>query len=174
LRDALAMRQIQSRGSARASLISARGLSKSYASERSGTIAALEAVTFDIAEGEFVSLVGPSGCGKSTLLRLLAGLLPCTSGVLTLGGEPLHGPGRDSAIVFQSPVLLPWRTILQNILLPIEFRRWPVAEYRRKAIDLLTLVGLAHSSTHFPMSCREGCSSARQSCARSSRSQSSF
>jgi NitT/TauT family transport system ATP-binding protein len=150
LRDALVMRQIQSSGSARASLISARGLSKSYASERSGTIAALEAVTFDIAEGEFVSLVGPSGCGKSTLLRLLAGLLPCTSGVLTLGGEPLHGPGRDSAIVFQSPVLLPWRTILQNILLPIEFRRRPVAEYRRKAIDLLTLVGLAQFVDAFP------------------------
>jgi NitT/TauT family transport system ATP-binding protein len=56
--------------------------------------------------------------------------------VLTLGGEPLRGPGPESAIVFQSPVLLPWRTILQNILLPIEFRKWPVAEYRRKAVDL--------------------------------------
>ncbi|MEA2925511.1 MAG: NitT/TauT family transport system ATP-binding protein, partial [Alphaproteobacteria bacterium] len=142
MRDALAMLQIESRGSARASLISARALSKTYASERSGSITALEAVTFDIAEGEFVSLVGPSCSGKSTLLRLLAGLLPSTSGSLTLAGEPLRSPGRESAIVFQSPVLLPWRTILQNILLPIEFRKWPIAEYRRKAVDLLALVGL--------------------------------
>ena len=116
----------------------------------SGSITALEAVTFDIAEGEFVSLVGPSGCGKSTLLRLLAGLLPSTSGSLTLAGEPLRGPGRKSAIVFQSPVLLPWRTILQNILLPIEFRKWPIAEYRRKAVDLLALVGLGQFVDAFP------------------------
>jgi NitT/TauT family transport system ATP-binding protein len=150
LRDALAMRQIESRGSARASLISANALSKTYASERSGSITALQAVTFDIAEGEFVSLVGPSGCGKSTLLRLLAGLLPSTSGSLTLAGEPLRGPGRQSAIVFQSPVLLPWRTILQNILLPIEFRKWPIAEYRRKAVDLLALVGLGQFVDAFP------------------------
>jgi NitT/TauT family transport system ATP-binding protein len=150
LRDALAMRQIVSRGSARASLISANALSKTYASERSGSITALQAVTFDIAEGEFVSLVGPSGCGKSTLLRLLAGLLPSTSGSLTLAGEPLRGPGRESAIVFQSPVLLPWRTILQNILLPIEFRKWPIAEYRRKAVDLLALVGLGQFVDAFP------------------------
>jgi len=150
LRDALAMRQIESRGSARASLISANALSKTYASERSGSITALQAVTFDIAEGEFVSLVGPSGCGKSTLLRLLAGLLPSTSGSLTLAGEPLRGPGRQSAIVFQSPDLLPWRTILQNILLPIEFRKWPIAEYRRKAVDLLALVGLGQFVDAFP------------------------
>ena len=96
--------------------------------------------------------MGPSGCGKSTLLRLLAGLLPSTSGSLTLG-EPLRGPGRKSAIVFPSPVLLPWRTILQNILLPIEFRKWPIAEYRRKAVDLLALVGLGQFvNTFFPMS----------------------
>ena len=150
MRDALAMRQIESRGSARASLISANALSKTYASERSGSITALQAMTFDIAEGEFVSLVGPSGCGKSTLLRLLAGLLPSTSGSLTLAGEPLRGPGRQSAIVFQSPVLLPWRTILQNILLPIEFRKWPIAEYRRKAVDLLALVGLGQFVDAFP------------------------
>jgi NitT/TauT family transport system ATP-binding protein len=150
LRDALAMRQIESRGSARASLISANALSKTYASERSGSITALQAVTFDIAEGEFVSLVGPSGCGKSTLLRLLAGLLPSTSGSLTLAGEPLRGPGPESAIVFQSPVLLPWRTILQNVLLPIEFRKWPIAEYRRKAVDLLALVGLGQFVDAFP------------------------
>jgi NitT/TauT family transport system ATP-binding protein len=150
LREAFAMRQIESRGSDRASLISANGLSKTYASERSGAITALQAVTFDIAEGEFVSLVGPSGCGKSTLLRLLAGILPSTSGSLTLAGEPLRGPGRESAIVFQSPVLLPWRTILQNILLPIEFRKWPIAEYRRKAVDLLALVGLGQFVDAFP------------------------
>jgi NitT/TauT family transport system ATP-binding protein len=130
--------------------ISARGLSKTYTSDRSGSLVALTDVNFDIADGEFVSLVGPSGCGKSTLLRLLAGLLPCTSGSLSLGGAPLRGPGRESAVVFQSPVLLPWRTILQNVLLPIEFRKLPVPEYRAKAIDLLATVGLQDFANRFP------------------------
>jgi NitT/TauT family transport system ATP-binding protein len=130
--------------------ISARGLSKTYTSDRSGSLVALTDVNFDIADGEFVSLVGPSGCGKSTLLRLLAGLLPCTTGSLSLGGAPLRGPGRESAVVFQSPVLLPWRTILQNVLLPIEFRKLPVEEFRAKAIDLLTTVGLKEFADRFP------------------------
>jgi NitT/TauT family transport system ATP-binding protein len=107
-------------------------------------------VSFDIAEGEFISLVGPSGCGKSTLLRLLAGLLPLTGGTLELAGEPLRNPGRESAVVFQSPVLLPWRTILQNVLLPIEFRRLPIAEFRERAVDLLAMVGLADFAQRFP------------------------
>jgi NitT/TauT family transport system ATP-binding protein len=133
-----------------APFISARALSKTYASGHSNDIAALKDVNFDIAEGEFISLVGPSGCGKSTLLRLLAGLLPCTSGALELAGEPLRSPGRESAVVFQSPVLLPWRSILQNVLLPIEFRRLPIAEFRERAVDLLATVGLADFTHRFP------------------------
>jgi NitT/TauT family transport system ATP-binding protein len=131
-------------------LISARNVSKTYASDRAESIVALADVSFDIADGEFISLVGPSGCGKSTLLRLLAGLLPCTTGTLALGGKPLRGPSRESAVVFQSPVLLPWRTILQNVLLPIEFRNLPVEEFRGKALDLLTMVGLAEFAGRFP------------------------
>jgi NitT/TauT family transport system ATP-binding protein len=133
-----------------APFISARALSKTYTSGRSTDIAALNDVSFDITEGEFISLVGPSGCGKSTLLRLLAGLLPLTGGALELAGEPLRNPGRESAVVFQSPVLLPWRTILQNVLLPIEFRRLPIAEFRERAVDLLAMVGLADFAQRFP------------------------
>jgi NitT/TauT family transport system ATP-binding protein len=151
LREAtLAIVQAAAVENPRTPLISARGVSKTYASERSGNIVALDDVNFDIADGEFISLVGPSGCGKSTLLRLLAGLLPCTTGSLHLGDQPLIGPGRESAVVFQSPVLLPWRTILQNVLLPIEFRRLPIEEFRHKAIDLLAMVGLADFAERFP------------------------
>jgi NitT/TauT family transport system ATP-binding protein len=151
LRDAtLAIVQPAAVANQRVPLISARGLSKTYASDRSGSIVALGDVNFDIADGEFISLVGPSGCGKSTLLRLLAGLLPCTTGSLHIGDKPLRGPSRESAVVFQSPVLLPWRTILQNVLLPIEFRRLPIEEFRGKAIDLLAMVGLEDFADRFP------------------------
>ncbi|MEA2944785.1 MAG: NitT/TauT family transport system ATP-binding protein [Alphaproteobacteria bacterium] len=151
MRDAtLAIVPAAAAANLRAPLISARGLSKTYASDRSGSIVALSDVNFDIADGEFISLVGPSGCGKSTLLRLLAGLLPSTTGSLHIGDKPLRGPGRESAVVFQSPVLLPWRTIVQNVLLPIEFRRLPIEEFRPKAIDLLAMVGLADFADRFP------------------------
>jgi NitT/TauT family transport system ATP-binding protein len=151
LRDAtLAIVPAAAAANLRAPLISARGLSKTYASDRSGSIVALSDVNFDIADGEFISLVGPSGCGKSTVLRLLAGLLPSTTGSLHIGDKPLRGPGSESAVVFQSPVLLPWRTILQNVLLPIEFRRLPIEEFRPKAIDLLAMVGLADFADRFP------------------------
>jgi NitT/TauT family transport system ATP-binding protein len=146
----LAVVQPKTSENLRVPLISARGVSKTYASYRSEGIVALNDVNFDIADGEFVSLVGPSGCGKSTLLRLLAGLLPCTDGQLSLADRPLRGPGRETAVVFQSPVLLPWRTIVQNVLLPIEFRRLPVAEFRAKAMDLLAMVGLAEFADRFP------------------------
>src|SRR5277367_3730958 len=104
-------------------LISARGLSKVYRSTRAGEVTALKDLDFDIYDGEFVSVVGQSGCGKSTLLKLLAGLLPYTAGSIELNGNPLHGPSPEAAVVFQSPVLLPWRTVLENVLLPIEFRK---------------------------------------------------
>lgn len=98
-------------------LILARGLSKTYAMADAGQVTALRNLDFEIYNGEFVSVIGQSGCGKSTLLKLLAGLLPYTSGSLELNGKPLRGPSSETAIVFQSPVLLPWRTILENVLL---------------------------------------------------------
>ena len=130
-------------------LIQARGLSKTYVTG-SGEVAALKSLDFEIYDGEFVSVVGQSGCGKSTLLKVLAGLLPYTAGSVELNGKPLRGPTPQAAVVFQSPVLLPWRTVLDNVLLPIEFRKWPMASYRQSAVDLLAMVGLSEFAQRYP------------------------
>src|ERR1700739_1696702 len=106
-----------------AALIVARGLSKTYVVASAGDVVALKNLDFEIYDGEFVSVVGQSGCGKSTLLKVLAGLLPYTAGSVELNGKPLCGPTPEAAVVFQSPVLLPWRTLIDNVLLPIEFRK---------------------------------------------------
>src|SRR4051794_2290970 len=100
-------------------VIAVRGLSKRYDS-RGGAVVALDNIDFDVAEGEFVSIVGPSGCGKSTLLKILAGLLPKSEGEARLRGTPIARPRRDIGVVFQSPVLFPWRTVLDNVLLPVD------------------------------------------------------
>ncbi len=131
-------------------IISARALCKTYATAGGSEIAALTNLDFEIFDGEFVSVVGQSGCGKSTLLKMLAGLLPCTSGSIALNGKPVRGPSREAAMVFQSPVLLPWRTILQNVLLPIEFRGLPVPEYHQKALGLLEMAGLKEFAGRYP------------------------
>jgi NitT/TauT family transport system ATP-binding protein len=131
------------------SLIVAHGLSKTYVTG-AGDVLALKNIDFEIANGEFVSVVGQSGCGKSTLLKVLGGLLPYTTGSVALNGKPLRGPSPDAAIVFQSPVLLPWRTVLDNVLLPIEFRKLPMATYRPKALELLSMVGLKDIGHRFP------------------------
>jgi len=123
-------------------LIQARGLSKTYVTG-SGEVTALKSLDFEIYDGEFVSVVGQSGCGKSTLLKVLAGLLPYTAGSVELNGKPLRGPTPQAAVVFQAPVLLPWRTVLDNVLLPIEFRKLPLASHRKSAADLLAMVGLS-------------------------------
>ena len=130
-------------------LIQARGLSKTYVTG-SGEVTALRSLDFEIYDGEFVSVVGQSGCGKSTLLKVLAGLLPYTAGSVELNGKPLRGPTPQAAVVFQSPVLLPWRTVLDNVLLPIEFRKWPMASYRQSAADLLAMVGLSEFAQRYP------------------------
>ena len=132
-------------------LILARGLSKTYAGTGGAAeVAALKNLDFEVFDGEFVSVVGQSGCGKSTLLKVLAGLLPATAGSVELNGRPLRGPSSEAAIVFQSPVLLPWRTVIDNVLLPIEFRRLPRAGYRQSALDLLDMVGLRDFALRYP------------------------
>ncbi len=114
------------------------------------TTHALDAVSLDIAEGEFISIVGPSGCGKSTLLRLIAGLIPVSGGAIQLFDRPVDKPRGDVGIVFQSPVLLDWRTVLQNVLFPIEMRGESVAKYRDAARSLLEKVGLAEFEDRYP------------------------
>jgi NitT/TauT family transport system ATP-binding protein len=131
-------------------VLSARSLAKRYRTRQGGSVDALTKVDFDIQDGEFIALVGPSGCGKSTLLKMLAGLLMPTSGSLTLRGAPIVKPGPDAAVVFQTPVLLPWRTILQNVLLPLEFRRLPIKAHQDRARALLASVGLADFADRYP------------------------
>src|SRR5215831_18610776 len=130
-------------------LILARGLSKTYITD-SGEVTALKSLDFEIYDGEFVSVIGQSGCGKSTLLKVLAGLLPFTSGSVELNGKPLRGPSPQAAMVFQSPVLLPWRTIIENVLLPIEFRKLSRRAYEDSAQKLLAMVGLKEFATRYP------------------------
>jgi NitT/TauT family transport system ATP-binding protein len=123
--------------------ISVEHLGKTYKSADGEALVALKDLTFEIQDGEFICLVGPSGCGKSTLLKILGGLLKRSSGSARIGERNLDGPGPDIGFVFQAPTLLPWRTVLENVLLPTEIRRLPVAQFRAKAMELLAMVGLA-------------------------------
>jgi NitT/TauT family transport system ATP-binding protein len=108
-----------------------------------GELVALDGVDLTVAPGEFVALVGESGCGKSTLLRLIAGLLAPTTGHVALGGTLVDGPRADVALMFQRSVLLEWRTVLDNVLLPVEIRRLPRVRYETEARALLATLGLA-------------------------------
>ena len=108
----------------------------------SGPVEALRDISLDVERGEFVSLVGPSGCGKSTLLRIIAGLRPATAGAVRVDGMQVMRPISNVGMVFQAPVLLKWRTVLDNVLLPAELAGRSPAGYRQRALDLLRLVGL--------------------------------
>ena len=124
-------------------------LSKQYPS-RGGAVTALDRISFSVTEGEFVAVVGPSGCGKSTLLKILAGLLPTSSGEARLRGTRIVGPRRDIGVVFQSPVLFPWRSVLDNVLLPVDVQRLDRARYEKVAMDLLALVHLTGFEHRYP------------------------
>ncbi|MET0852036.1 MAG: ABC transporter ATP-binding protein [Candidatus Rokuibacteriota bacterium] len=110
---------------------------------RSGPVEALRDISFGVRRGEFVALVGPSGCGKSTLLRIVAGLRPPTGGTVTVDGRAVTRPIAAVGMVFQAPVLLKWRSVLDNVLLPAELAGLDARRYRDRARDLLRLVGLA-------------------------------
>jgi NitT/TauT family transport system ATP-binding protein len=106
-------------------------------------ITALEDVSLSIAANEFITLVGPSGCGKSTLLRIVAGLILPTAGTASIGGVPVTEPRSETGIVFQAPTLLPWASVLENVLLPLRMMRKMDSGSADKAEALLKLVGLA-------------------------------
>jgi NitT/TauT family transport system ATP-binding protein len=129
--------------------ITVKAIGKRYAS-RHGPVTALDDVTFAVGEGEFVAVVGPSGCGKSTLLKILAGLLPASGGQAMLRGTPIAGPRRDIGVVFQSPVLFPWRSVLDNVLLPVDVQRLGRERHERVALDLINLVGLGGFEHRYP------------------------
>ena len=126
-----------------------RNLEKVYNSTR-GDIHALANINLDIHEHEFLSLLGPSGCGKSTLLRCLAGLERISAGTVAIKGKPLDGAPEGLGIVFQRDMLLDWRNVLQNILLPIEFRKLPKRDYIDTAHRLLETFGLTRYAKRFP------------------------
>lgn len=115
-----------------------------------GELGALEAVSLRVEQGEFVCVVGPSGCGKSTLLRVLSGLLTPTEGRVFLRGQPLDGPSGDIGIVFQKANLMPWRSVLRNITLPLEIQGRAPAEMIDRANRLIDLVGLAGFQHNYP------------------------
>ena len=131
-------------------LIDVARLNKLYRTREGESIHALSDVSFDVDEGEFVTVVGPSGCGKSTLLKILAGTLRRTSGTVQMREQPIDGPSRDVGVVFQAPVLLPWRTVLENVMLPIEIQRRDRAQYLVQARKYLKLVGLESFEGKYP------------------------
>src|ERR1044072_4361311 len=122
-------------------VIEIRGLGMTYSTRR-GPVEAVREATFDVRDGEFVALVGPSGCGKSTILHIVAGLIERTGGTVEVLGAPAGAGRRDVGIMLQRPTLLPWRSVLQNVVLPTELFKIDRAEAERRARDLLALVGL--------------------------------
>jgi NitT/TauT family transport system ATP-binding protein len=119
-------------------------------SAHEGAVHALDNVDFAARQGEFFSVLGPSGCGKSTLLRIIGGLLRPSAGRVNVNGSRVVGPTPDVGIVFQSPVLMNWRTVLGNVLLQAEVRGLNLKEYRDRARDLLEMVGLSGFEDKYP------------------------
>ena len=125
------------------------GVGMTYQAD-SGPVEALRDISFTVDSGELVALVGPSGCGKSTLLRVVAGLRPATRGAITVDGEPVTRPIPAVGMVFQAPVLLKWRRVVENVLLAAELSGLDPAQYRARADELLRLVGLGEFGEKLP------------------------
>lgn len=115
-----------------------------------GPVVALEDASFHVKRGEFVSLIGPSGCGKSTLLRLVSGLIKPSAGQLSAFGRPVEGPRAEIGMMFQKPTLLDWKSVLDNVLLPITLAATVTKADRERAIDLIHLVGLKGFEFSYP------------------------
>ena len=141
---------LPAKGSGAGVPIMLRNVSKRYRAARGGEVQALAEIDLSVGAGEFVSIVGPSGCGKSTLLMLIAGLIPPTTGVIEVDNRALKGAVDNIAIVFQRDVLLDWRTVLGNVLLPVEIKKLDPSTHRQKARELLRSVGLAEFEEKYP------------------------
>ncbi len=131
------------------SLLVARSLWKSFSLGKSD-ISVVENISLTVGKGEFICIVGPSGCGKTTLLQLLAGLQKPTKGEVLFDRTALAGPCRDIGIVFQKPNLMPWRTVLENVKLPLQLSALPSGEAQARAVRTLERVGLAESADNYP------------------------
>jgi NitT/TauT family transport system ATP-binding protein len=115
-----------------------------------GPLTAVRGVSFAVRDGEVVSLIGPSGCGKSTLLNIGSGLMTPSEGEALVDGAPVAGPNSHVAFMLQKDLLLPWRTVAENVMLGVEIQRVPVAERRQRATNLLEQFNLAEFSGHYP------------------------
>ncbi len=125
-----------------AALYQACNLCLCYRTGDGHDIEALRDVSYELRRGEFLSVIGPSGCGKTTLLKLMSGLVRPTGGQLLFKGNELVGSPKGIGMAFQDPLLLPWRNVIDNVLLPIEILGWPLNDYVGRAEDLLATVGL--------------------------------
>ncbi|MEU4220062.1 ABC transporter ATP-binding protein [Actinoplanes sp. NPDC026623] len=130
-------------------MIRLTGVSRTFAGRR-GTVEALRGIDLEVHEGEFVAVLGRSGCGKSTLLRLISGLLPATAGEVRVSGDLVDRPRRDIAMMFQRPALLPWRSVLDNVLLPVQIFGWKKSAHRERAHELLAMTGLTGFEKRLP------------------------
>lgn len=128
-----------------------RNLSKTYFDPYAGAhVTAVQEVSLEVQQGEFVSIVGPSGCGKTTLLNLIAGFIPASGGEILLDGRAVDGPGPERGVVFQSFALFPWKTVLDNVAFGPKIRGLAKAECERIALEYLALAGLAHAAERYP------------------------
>ena len=127
-----------------------RNIEKHFDIGKGERITAIDGLTLDLHRGQFISLLGPSGCGKTTFLRIVAGLERASSGDVKLGGKVITGPHPDFAFVFQQPNLMPWRTVLENVLFPLEIRGERGQKGIERARELIELVGLAGFERRYP------------------------
>ncbi|MGY1706738.1 ABC transporter ATP-binding protein [Geodermatophilus sp. SYSU D00697] len=127
-----------------------RDLDVAYPLHSGEQLVALEGATFDVAPGSFVSLVGPSGCGKSTLLNVVGGLVPRTAGSVRFHDAEVDGPSSRMGMMFQSSVLFPWRTVLANVLVPVDVARQKRSDHEARARELLEAVGLGAFAKSYP------------------------
>ena len=132
-------------------LISVRDLSKTYRTSREGRIEAIRSISFDVRSGEFVSIVGRSGCGKSTLLKMISGFTVPTNGTVNVMGKTVKSPVAAMGQVFQRPTLMPWKSVVENVLLPIELLGRDPGESQAKAVALLDMMGLKGFESLMPM-----------------------
>ena len=130
--------------------IVAENVTKVYPARDGSDVLALDAFSMTVAPGEFVGIIGPSGCGKSTFLKMVAGLETVSSGTLTRGGKPISRSQSDVGFVFQAATLLPWLTVIENVLIPAKVQRLPKAPARERAHELLRSVGLAGFENQYP------------------------
>jgi ABC-type nitrate/sulfonate/bicarbonate transport system ATPase subunit len=121
-----------------------------YRARRGLQVVAVDDLSLEVADREFISIVGPSGCGKSTLLRIVAGLMEPTSGEVYLDGRRIEGPGADRGMVFQSYTLFPWLTVLGNVEFGLEIKRMPAAQRAKVARHYIEMVGLTGFERHYP------------------------